>query len=113
MKKVLLLLLIMTFISITVPTTFASGDDNVAEAMEILNETNATIQLKIEQAQERALNSDDDELIIEMLLHVTNKISAGGIKALEDLGFTAYCTYIEVLIDGQVVLVDPVEVYNW
>ena len=78
-----------------------------------LNETNAVIQMKIKQAQERALNSDDDEFIIEMLLHVTNKISAGGINALEELGFVAVCTYVEVIIDGQVVLVDPIEVFNW
>ncbi len=113
MKKILLLLLLVTFISVTVPNTFAATQAEIDEAVVILEEVNELIELEIAEAQAKALVTANDEGIINSLINVTNSLSARGIRELAKLGIDAVCVYVEVLIDGVVVLVDPLEVFNW
>ena len=113
MKKILSLLLLITFISVTVPNTFAATQDEIDQAVIILEETNELIEQEIADAQAEALVSDDDARIIADLLRVTERLSAKGVRDLAKLGIEAVCVYVEVLIDGVVVLVDPLEVLYW
>ena len=113
MKKILSLLLLITLISVAVPNAFAATQEEIDEAVVILAETNELIELEIADAQAEALISENDELIIADLLRVTERLSAKGVRELAKLGIEAVCVYVEVLIDGVVVLVDPLEVLHW
>lgn len=48
------------------------------------------------------------EKLIEKMIDKTNKISKKAQKSAAKLGVTVECELIEVLIDGQVILVDPI-----
>lgn len=48
------------------------------------------------------------EKLIEKMVDKTNKISKKAQKSAAKLGVTVECELIEVLIDGQVILVDPI-----
>lgn len=111
MKKLLLALLLVTFVAVGLPQTFAQ--ENNPEAVQIVEEANDKINDLIEQAQADALVSDEDAEIIAELLAEAEEITAEAIEELAELGVIAGCVYIEVEIDGQVVLVDPIEVYHW
>lgn len=47
------------------------------------------------------------------MIKVTNRLSAQGIRELARLGVEAIYVYVEVNIDGVVVLDDPLEVFYW
>lgn len=112
MKKLLTALFLVTFMAMLLPNALATSD-NYEEALEIVEQANDEIDALIAKAQAEALVSDDDAAIIAELLAEAEQITAEGIEELAELGYEGYCVYIEVEIDGQTVLVDPLEVWNW
>jgi len=111
MKKLLLLLLLVTFVSVSLPN--ADAKVNNKEAIQIFEEANEEIDNLILEAQKAALQSDEDAEIIAELLAEAEEITNEAIAELAELGVEAYCVYVEVEIDGKVVLVDPLEVFHW
>ncbi len=112
MKKLLSALLLVTFIAVFSPAVVAQ-ESNYEKAVEIVEEANSEIDALIAKAQAEALLSDEDTEIIAELLDEAAEITAEGIEELAELGYEGRCVYITVVIDGQEVEVDPLEVYHW
>lgn len=104
------MLLLLTFAVVTLPNTNAMVND---EAVEIVEKANEEIYALIAEAQEEALTSNEDAEIIAELQQEAAEITAEAIEELAVLGVVAGCVYVEVEIDGQLVLVDPIEVLHW
>ncbi|XMB87185.1 hypothetical protein RJG79_05130 [Mycoplasmatota bacterium WC44] len=118
MKKLLLSLLLVAMISIVLPITNASAGEvdqteDYVEALIIAEKANEKILDEIHKAQGKALESDNDEIIIAKLIEKTNEISLEARNKIGVLGIDSECTYVAYEIDGQTVMVDPIRVLGW
>lgn len=68
----------------------------------IADTANATIELLVAIAQ-RNPNTDIPRLVAQ-----TEAISAAAVSAINALGFDAQCEYVEYVINGQSVMIDPI-----
>lgn len=81
---------------------------------ELVANANQEIEELILDAQAKAeAKPDKTEKIIEKLLDKTQKISDKTVEKGEALGVEILCEYVEVEINGIIVLVDPLTVVGW
>jgi len=122
MKKSLIIVLVALFMfstSIIASAKVGSPDES---ASEVVNHANEKIQTIIETTQAKSANilmkyetgsitlaqkELETTTLIEKMLTKTNSISSKAIKKALTLGFSVECTFVEVIIDGQIILVDP------
>lgn len=118
-------LLMVSFASTAIAGTDLSSYD---EADKIIEQANRTIDKKIKTAikdsqkivkdfDKGKLSYDEKELQIELLAQLlieeTNTVSSTCRQKVEDLGYYAICTWIEVELDGKTYLVDPIRIVGW
>lgn len=129
MKKMVTLLTVALLMVSFASTTFASTDfSNYDEADKIIEQANRSIDATIKTAVKESkkivkdyekgrISFDEKELLIatlvEELIEETNLISSTSRAKVKDLGYYAICTWIEVVIDGKVYLVDPLRIVGW
>lgn len=121
MKKLLLAILLAFAVTLTVPALEAKGDQqakfeevNYEKALEIAERANAQIEKFVAIAQKQAEKQPEKvEVIIDLLIVKTNKISARAVEKIEVLGFTAVCEFETFIIGGYEVEIDPLRVYGW
>jgi predicted amidohydrolase len=113
MKRLLSLLVVLTFMLVVSPVQAANSDENYEEAVQIVEKANDKIDFLIEVVQFAALFTEDDAPLIAWLQNTAAAITQQGIEDLAELGYEGVCVDIVVEIDGQSVVVDPLEVWNW
>ncbi len=77
---------------------------NLIMAELLVAQANIRIELLVAQAQR---TKKDD---VAMLLTQVNRIVETTTKQVARLGYSVECTYTEYVVDGQVVLIDPLRV---
>ncbi len=83
-----------------------SNPRNEAIVQVLVTVANSVIERMVEAAQNNP-NADIDKLIAD-----TNRISATVISIADRLGITVLCEYKEYVINGEVVLIDPLRIIN-
>ena len=84
-----------------------------AKIIRIAEKANDDVDKEIAKAQEqaeKAKKAADLDRIIEKLLEKTERTVSKAIEQIERLGGEAECEYVEVLIGGRSVLVDPLRI---
>ena len=84
-----------------------------AKIIRIAEKANDDVDKEIAKAQEQAAKAKkgkDIDRIIEKLLEKTERITAKAIEKIQKLGGEAECEYVEVLVGGRTVLVDPLRI---
>lgn len=133
MKRVISLVFVLTLlfsISVSAQVTYEASEAATIEASEenlekveaIVDKANQRIEKKINNAVEKSqrivakfedgklTEAEKDTKINELvttLIDKTNAISQKSRTRCEKLGYTVECEWIEVEIDGNVVMVDP------
>lgn len=84
-----------------------------AKIIRIAEKANDDVDKEIAKAQkqaDKAKMEKDIDCIIKKLLEKTERITAKAIEKIERLGGDAECEYVEVLVGGRTVLVDPLRI---
>lgn len=112
-KRILVVIMVVALLVMSSMTAFASVDKE-ALAYELVDNANEEIYQLIEDAQDDA-DEDVDSIdkIISKLIKDTNKIANKTIKKAAKEDISLFCQLEEVLIGGQIVLIDPLLVGGW
>src|SRR6056297_1136120 len=111
-KKIFVLIFVL--IMVTSIQVFAEGDVNIEKAEELVEEANKDIYELIEKAKEKdSENPGETQEIIAELINETEELSTETKEEGEELGIEIICEYIEVDINGIIVLIDPLRVAGW
>lgn len=126
MKKLVTILMVTLLMVSFASAAFATTDMDVIENAEMIAELgNEAINWKIEEAvesseviveayNEGSISLEEKEAQLEVLILTlideTNAISANTRSEIAELGLYAICTWQEVLIDGEVVMIDPIRI---
>jgi len=110
-KVFILTLILLMLFSIQV---FAEDGENLEKTQKLVNEANEEIYELIEQAQLKAEEKPEEtQEVINELIEEIFEVSEETIKEGEELGVSIICEYIEVDINGIIVLIDPLRVAGW
>jgi len=122
-KKIISILLVLTFLMTIMPmVSFADNyDDDFEEVVERVKEdverTNESIARKVKLAQFLAdlpgTTEEDLDLIIDVLVEVTNREAQAMIDRAAKLGVVVECQYDLYIIGGREVWIDPLVVPTW
>lgn len=115
MKKVLgLTLALAILLSLSVPFVYAE-DETLEIVIETVEEANEKIDELIAEAIEETEDKTNKEIdnIIEELINDTNRMSEETINESAELGYEVVCEWIEVLIGGRIILIDPLRIVGF
>lgn len=115
MKKLICSVLTLVLVlSLFVPASYAAKWD-YSEIPKEVERTNNEIERLVEQAIEEAEKIDESSKkaekeinkIIDKLVKDTDKLADKMIKEAGKVGIEVLCEYVEIIIGGQTVLIDP------
>lgn len=133
MKRVLFGILLFAFLAIfsvvlSAGTVSSNEDEPPEKVQSIVDKANAKVEENIEKAVTQSekviakyeagkISIEEKEAkvqaIIENLVTKTNEITTKAIEKCEKHGAVVECEWVEVIIDGQVVMVDPIRIVGW
>lgn len=122
MKKLLAFILVALFVFSTNLQSYAAVSSDLENTQEIVNQANEKVAQTIRKTQfksnevitryESGLISEqtkDKQItnLIDKMLESTSAVSSKAMDKAKSYGIEVQCQYIEVIIDGQTILVDP------
>ncbi len=120
MKKILFLIIFFLGFAFVGQITANAKSNNYTKAVYIAEKANREIDFEIHKAilKEEMIRDHPNyeaklDIIIEVLIKKTERISAKAQMRIERLGFEAECEYKLVIIGGREVYVDPLRVHRW
>lgn len=122
-KKIISILLVLTFLMTIMPMVSFADDydedfeDVVERVKEDVERTNESIARKVKFAQFLAdlhgTSEKDLDLIIDVLVKVTDREAQAMIDRAAKLGVVVECQYDLYIIGGREVWIDPLVVVTW
>ncbi|MGD9677364.1 MAG: hypothetical protein AB7V16_03210 [Vulcanibacillus sp.] len=117
MKKVASFTLVMTLVFLLFSPVVLAAESDLEKVIKQVDTTNEIIDTMIDNALDKVEifegKEQEDMLIaktIDLLIDQTNNIAENMIDRAANKDVEIYCELVEVEIDGQIILIDPLRI---